>query len=1191
MQTTQAPYITISEDRMLQSVFDLDMADYRAWPQEERALGLKLASEAFLLRCNPFVHPEVVKNSISQELNRNARGVSEPRWWFFRERLDLFWRRIRDLKTLREDIKNRMRPFLDQESIVDSPHALVQCSTDATGLVMELPLLVLFPETTEQIQAIVRLAHELKFHLVPRGGGSGLTGGAVPAMSRAVILSLSRMKSIIRVDEQRKTIRSQAGVTTSTAIEAADRAGLLLTVDPASKSASSLGGNIAENAGGPYAFEYGTTLDNLLSYTMVRPDGRLIEIRRLDHPRHKIHPQDLAQFQILDSKGASLETISLRGTDLRSQGLGKDVTNKFLGGLPGVQKEGVDGVITEASFVLHPKLSSSQTLCLEFYGSSMHTASMVIQDLVRLRDKVRHASGRVSMSALEEFNAKYIQAIGYRKKSTVFEDDLLSVLLIRLDSDSRRLLEDMASTIVDLALLYDHVDAFVARNDEEAELFWEDRHRLSAISKRTSGFKINEDIVIPLDRIPDFSTFLEELNVSCLARIWHRTLNQIRNLEPIPELDEGVSGQQELCTMILNRETGTGSLSEQELSRRIRSFFKDLALRWPQLAETLESLEQELFQRRVEVANHMHAGDGNCHVNIPVHANDPVMMQAADEAVDRVFAKALELGGQVSGEHGIGITKISYLSRDKIQALKVYKEAVDPADIFNPGKLKCDGLQVAPYTLSWERLLQDAQEADIPNKDSIVDQIKHIRTCTRCGKCKQVCPMFYPEKGILHHPRNKNISLGAILEALLYTLKTSRISDPYVLSKLQELMEYCTACGKCLSICPVKIDSSEVVLGFRSFLEEEGAGGHPLKSRVLSFLGQEPERIPTAAKALALGQAVHNTAVRFLPTFWRKRMESPLLQQPSPKLRATQLREVLGLDRTTILIPPGELQPEGLSGLLYLPGCGAGLFSPSIGLAAVFLALEAGHAVLLPEDHLCCGYPLLSAGCTRTFSQLRERNTASLSRTVRMAHDFGIEVSAVLTSCGTCQAALQHYDLKGSLPGTYSLTDAFAFLLPSFAQDVTNASGCSEVIYHPSCHSPLGPVHAQVEPVDYPDLLQQGLGASVEISPHCCAESGLGALTSPGVYNRLRKRKKEALEQQLGKTGPEKPILVSCPSCKIGISRILKSMKSKHNVLHVLEHTAVLTGGKTWKQKLISTVEHSKFSMLDHKVGQTHSCS
>jgi FAD/FMN-containing dehydrogenase/Fe-S oxidoreductase len=1168
---------------MLQTVFDLDLADYRAWPREERALGLKLASEAFLLRCNPFVHPEVVKNSTSQELNRNAGVVSEPRWWFFRERLDLFWRRTRDLKALREHIKTRMRSILDQESIVDSPHALVQCSTDATGLVMELPLLVLFPETTGQIQAIVRLAHELHFHLVPRGGGSGLTGGAVPALSRAAILSLSRMKSIISVDEQRMTIRAQAGVTTSTAIEAADRAGLLLTVDPASKSASSLGGNIAENAGGPYAFEYGTTLDNLLSYTMVRPDGQVIEIRRLDHPRHKIHPHDLARFRILDSTGTTLEIISLRGTDLRAQGLGKDVTNKFLGGLPGVQKEGVDGIITEASFVLHPKLSSSRTLCLEFYGNSMHTASLVIQDLVRLRDRIRHASGRVSMSALEEFNAKYIQAIGYRKKSTVFADDPLSVLLIRLDSDSPRLLEDTASTIVDLALLYDHVDVFVARNDEEAEIFWEDRHRLSAISKRTSGFKINEDIVIPLDRIPHFSDFLDELNVSCLARAWHRTLDRIRDLESLSGLDEDLSREQELCTRVLNLEAGARNLSEQGLVSRIRSFFKDLTRRCPQQAEHLESLQQELFQRRLEVANHMHAGDGNCHVNIPVHANDPVMMEAADEAVERVFAKALELGGQVSGEHGIGITKISYLSRDKIQALQAYKKIVDPADIFNPGKLNGEGLQVAPYTLSWERLLLDVQGADVPNKDSLIDQIRHIRTCTRCGKCKQVCPMFYPEKGILHHPRNKNISLGAILEALLYTLKTSRIRDPYVLSKLQELMEYCTACGKCLSICPVKIDSSEVVLGFRSFLEEEGAGGHPFKSRVLSFLGQEPERIPTAAKALALGQAVHNTAVKFLPAFWRKRMESPLLQQPSPKLRATQLRELLGLDRSTILVPPGDLRPERLSGVLYLPGCGAGLFSPNIGLAAVFLALEAGRAVLLPEDHLCCGYPLLSAGCTKTFSELRERNIASLSRTVRMAHDSGIKVDAVLTSCGTCQAALQHVDLDSFLPGSFCLSDAFAYLLPDFTRDDKVDSCSSEVIYHPSCHSPLGPVSARVEQTDYADLLQLGLGASVESSPHCCAESGLGALTSPGVYNRLRKRKKEVLEQQLLGVEAGKPFLVSCPSCKIGISRILRSMKSNHHVLHVLEHAATLKRGKKWRQELMQTVEHSKFSMLDHE--------
>ena len=189
----------------------------------------------------------------------------------------------------------------------------------------------------------MRLANEMKFALIPRGGGSGMTGGAVPARKRTVIVSLTRLTRIGPVDLETMTVTCEAGAITQAVATAVDQAGALFSVDPASKQASSIGGNVSENAGGPMAFEYGTTLDNLLWWRMVTPTGEIITVERENHPRHKILPDETAVFVVKDVSGGVRNVVHLRGDEIRLPGLGKDVTNKVLGGLPGMQKEGVDG--------------------------------------------------------------------------------------------------------------------------------------------------------------------------------------------------------------------------------------------------------------------------------------------------------------------------------------------------------------------------------------------------------------------------------------------------------------------------------------------------------------------------------------------------------------------------------------------------------------------------------------------------------------------------------------------------------------------------------------------------------------------------------------------------------------------------------------------------------------------------------
>ncbi|MDZ7759175.1 MAG: FAD-binding and (Fe-S)-binding domain-containing protein [Desulfovermiculus sp.] len=1173
--STRTPHINVTRARLLQTVFDLTEQDTAHWPEPSRDLALNLAAEAFMVRSNPFVHPEVVKKNVFTALSGQEEHHHRQVLELLTHRLQAFWREQDDLMLLREEIRARLKGHMPEDNIVQFPHSLLQTCTDATGLIVELPLLVLFPEDTAQVQAIVRLANELLFFIVPRGGGSGMTGGALPALRRSVILSLSRFKTIFEVDPSTRRLRAQSGVITVQAAQAAQAKDLLFTVDPASKTASSLGGNIAENAGGPFAFEYGTTLDNIQAYTMVRPTGQVISVQRIDHPEHKIQPEDTAVFEVQDSSGRILDTVSLKGNEIRGKGLGKDVTNKYLKGLPGVQKEGVDGIITEATFVLHPVLQHTQTLCLEFYDFDMQSAVHIIQDLIRLRDRIREQKTTVTMSALEEFDRRYIKAIDYSPKSTNHTGLPASVLLVRLDSDNKRLLEETAWTISDLAQLYPDVEVILAADEAEGERFWEDRHKLSAISKRTNGFKINEDVVIPIQAIPEFSFFLQSLNLETLAQAYSQSLDYAASLHGLNLAREYVDQEKRLCEDILDGHIGPRECPETELEEGIRRFYRRALSLNPEFTQTLTVLVDDLFTNRLEVANHMHAGDGNCHVNIPVHANKQAMVQTAEELVDRIFDRVLTLGGQVSGEHGIGITKIRYLGQSKIDALKAYKERIDPQNIFNPDKLQAGEVATLPFTLSWDRLIEDvAHHTELPNKELLVDQLKHIRSCTRCGKCKQVCPMFYPQKGFLHHPRNKNLSLGAILEALVYTQKTVNIIDPYAMGKLRQLMEYCTACGKCFAICPVKIDSAEVTLQVRSYLEEESQGGHPLKSKVLSYLSREPERMSKAAKAMAWGQNLHNKTVRFIPSFWRRRMNNPVLQGPGPALATHNLQDLLPGNYQEILHPLSSLHlGSERTGVLYFPGCGGGLFFPDIGLAALTLLADCGVYTTLPPQQICCGYPLLAAGCSKTFGSMQERTQKALSTALHQAEKAEITIEAILTSCGTCRAGLEHLDMNTISSRQIPIRDVLQYLHPRLQGQIQNLDQGQNLVYHSSCHAAWANVPQDKAATMYARHVESLAQDQVTVSDYCCAESGLGALTSPHIYNKLRKRKTGALKG-LAVKEKTRHLLVSCPSCKIGISRIVRNNKLNMQVEHTLEHLAHRRLGPNWRDLLLTDPTH-----------------
>ena len=1141
-----------------------------------------------------------------------------------------------------DETRQKRRQILERLSKITKPHnimfdglARVTHVTDATDWRVEYPFVVVNPDTEAEVAPLVRALIELDLVIIPRGGGTGYTGGAVPLDANSAVINTEKLDKhrgvefveLAGLNGKHPIIHCGAGVVTRRVEEITHQAGLVFAVDPTSADASCVGGNVAMNAGGKKAVLWGTALDNLAYWQMVNPQGEWLRIERVRHNFGKIHDEETAVFDVhtLDSDGLNIvktERLEIPGHKFRKVGLGKDVTDKFLSGLPGVQKEGTDGIITSVAFVLHKMPKYTRTVCMEFFG----TVATATPSIVEIRDFLL-AHDSVRLAGLEHLDWRYVRAVGYATKAAGKGRPKM-VLLADVVSDDEAAVQAAAEHICELARARDG-EGFIAVSPEARKTFWLDRSRTAAIAKHTNAFKINEDVVIPLERLGEYSDGIERINIE---------LSIQNKLKLCAELEQYLSGKlpidkmgTDLPTAELLGERGKHALAhvsavkerwdwllvnldtsltdykarygaavhaapEAKDDESCFTAFRDFRLRVSvkedvmkplaeifsgktdtKIIEGLGKIHAKTVRGRVFVALHMHAGDGNVHTNIPVNSDDAQMLQTAYRSVERIMKLARSLGGVISGEHGIGITKLEFLTDEDLQPFWDYKNQVDPKHTFNRHKLmKGSDLRNA-YTPSFELLGAESLIMEKSDLGTIADSIKD---CLRCGKCKPVCSTHVPRANLLYSPRNKILGVGLLTEAFLYEEQTRRGVSIKHFEELMDIGDHCTVCHRCVKPCPVNIDFGDVTVAIRNYLADSGHKRFaPAASMGMAFLNATGPKTIKALRAAMIqtGFPAQNFAYKIgklLPIGTKKQKAEPkatvgtapvkeqiihFINRPLPKsVPAKTPRSMLGIeDDKSIPIIRNPTAPEDAEAVFYFPGCGSERLFSQIGLAVQAMLWHVGVQTVLPPGYMCCGYPQDAGGNKAKAEEMSTNNRVAFHR---MANTLNyLDIKTVVVSCGTCYDQLEKYRFEEIFPGC-RIIDIHEYLLEKGVQ--LNGVKGQQYLYHDPCHTPIKTMNAT-------QMASSLMGQKVVLSDRCCGESGMFAVKRPDIATQVKFRKQEEIEKNLKELPQGEPVkmLTSCPACLQGLSRYVddNDMPADYIVIEMAKHIL----GENWLDEFV----------------------
>jgi D-lactate dehydrogenase len=447
-----------------------------------------------------------------------------------------------------------LQDILGEQSLLIDPAECRAYGYDNSTL-QGMPVAVALPRSHAEVAATVACCHRHGIHVLARGQGTGTTGATVPLDDQSLVLSLQRMDRIVEIDRNNRQMVVEPGVTNQAVQEAAAAQGFFWPPDPTSAAVCTVGGNLAYNSAGPRAVKYGTPRENTLALTAVTGSGMTIHTG------------------VRTSKGV----------------VGYDLTRLLIG------SEGTLAIITQATLKLTPLQPARRMLRAEY--RDMHAAAAAVAEIM---------AQPLTPCALEFMDGNAIAMVRNEVPADL-DPDTGALLIIEVDGVESQL-DAISSEIARAARVQGSLSIRQARDDNDAARLWEVRKALSPALRRVAPKKINEDVVVPVSRMPDLVDRLSVLSA----------------------------------------------------------------------------------HHGIPIVNFGHAGNGNLHVNLLYDPDTPGQQAAAEACLDDLFGAVLEMGGTISGEHGVGLVKRDWVAREldphSLELMYAIKRQFDPKGILNPGK-------------------------------------------------------------------------------------------------------------------------------------------------------------------------------------------------------------------------------------------------------------------------------------------------------------------------------------------------------------------------------------------------------------------------------------------------------------------------------------------------------------------------
>ncbi|MCS6972857.1 MAG: FAD-binding protein [Cyclobacteriaceae bacterium] len=468
------------------------------------------------------------------------------------------------LVTLPQNLIDQLSKVVGQEFLVLNEEEKADYAHDKTEDYFFLPALVVKPGSAEEVSHIMKICNQHKLPVTVRGAGTGLAGSALPTHG-GLVLSMERFNRILNIDELNLQATVEPGVITEVFQQAVKEKGLFYPPDPASRGSCFLGGNLAQNSGGPKAVKYGVTRDYVLNLEVVLPTGEII----------------------------------WTGANVLKNSTGYNLTQLMIG------SEGTLGVITKIVFKLRGYPQKDVLMLIPF--STNEEACRAIAAIF---------TAGIQPSGMEFFErAAALHTLAYCEKvlhspvATSFPDNMDAYLLCELDGNDEEVLMRDAERVMRVVEKFNAGEILFADSSAQKEELWKVRKNISPAVNWYTLTK-SEDVVVPRGNLPKLVSGIKEIgkrygfNTVCFG----------------------------------------------------------------------------------------HLGDGNLHVNIlKENISDYDWQTKIPEGIGEIFKLTVNLGGTLSGEHGIGIAKKPYMSlavsEKNIELMRGIKKVFDPNNILNPGKI------------------------------------------------------------------------------------------------------------------------------------------------------------------------------------------------------------------------------------------------------------------------------------------------------------------------------------------------------------------------------------------------------------------------------------------------------------------------------------------------------------------------